>query len=99
MTYQFKTTYIKRTNLLDYFRHNSDVNMSKASENHYAKERIVTLVVLSRNEGNHKFCLIKCPINPVPVRGEFEMPNMNVLHRFLEKEGWEKLSTERGEYK
>ena len=61
----------------------------------YAKERDVTMRVFYRFEPDEAhpghvriLCKIKCPINPLPVRGEFEIPNMAVLKRFLLAAGW-----------
>lgn len=35
------------------------------------------------------FCRIKCPINPLPVKGEFELPSLESLRVFLKVNGWE----------
>lgn len=35
------------------------------------------------------FCKIKCPVNPLPVKGEFELPSVNALYLFLKADGWE----------
>lgn len=62
----------------------------------YAKERTVNLVLLIRYEydhatgKNHVFCKIKCPINPLPVKGEFEVPSVNAIEHFLRDAGWTK---------
>ena len=34
------------------------------------------------------FCKIKCPINPLPVKGEFELPSVESLRAFLKANGW-----------
>ena len=34
------------------------------------------------------FCKIKCPINPLPVRGEFEVASLEALRSFLKADGW-----------
>lgn len=35
------------------------------------------------------FCNIKCPVNPLPVKGEFEVPSMDSMRAFLKVNGWE----------
>jgi len=96
MKHQYVVTYTKRTNLLDYMRGNYDdcadkhFHREEAMRNYYAKERNVRLVLLVRHEDGKCFCTIKCPINPLPVKGEFEVPSINVLHRFLVANGWVK---------
>lgn len=35
------------------------------------------------------FCKIKCPVNPLPVKGEFELPDLEALRHFLKANGWE----------
>lgn len=94
MKYSHVVTYVKRTNLLEYLKHHNeyDYHCDKLRE-HYAKERPVRLVLSVRKDGNRTFCSIKCPINPLPVKGEFEVPNMAVIGRFLEREGWSKVDT------
>lgn len=34
------------------------------------------------------FCKIKCPVNPLPVKGEFELPSLESLRAFLKANGW-----------
>lgn len=34
------------------------------------------------------FCKIKCPVNPLPVKGEFELPSLDSLRGFLKTNGW-----------
>lgn len=56
---------------------------------HYSKEREISLYVLWRHENGKCFCKIKCPINPLPVKGEFEAPSIPAVKRFLFEQGWE----------
>ena len=68
---------------------------------HYAMERRVTLMAMFRWESDAKGnlycrCKIKCPINPLPVKGEFEAASMNAVLGFLQENGWtieQKLNT------
>lgn len=88
MKYQLVMTFIKRTNLLDFFDHNPADNLEHRE--HYAKERDVRLILMVRIDGQRTFCKIKCPINPLPVTGEFEVPNMGAIQHFLKSNGWKK---------
>lgn len=54
----------------------------------YAKPRDVQLILLVRYEGNRIFCKVKCPINPLPIKGEFEAASLNAVISFLSNEGW-----------
>ena len=100
MKYQLIMTYIKCTDMLDFFDHNVEQCTSfhghnprcKVSQEKvrslYIQERNVRLILMVRYDGRHTFCKIKCPINPLPVTGEFEVPNLTVLRTFLSKNGW-----------
>ena len=55
---------------------------------YYAQEREIQLMLMFRYESNRCFCKIKCPVNPLPVRGEFEVPSVSVLVQFLKVNGW-----------
>jgi len=59
----------------------------------YTREREIQLMALFRFE-NHNgeapkvFCKIKCPVNPLPVKGEFEAPSVKAIDQFLKGNGW-----------
>lgn len=57
-----------------------------------AKPRDVQLILLVRYEypisGSRIYCKIKCPINPLPIKGEFEVASLGCLVSLLEREGW-----------
>ena len=60
---------------------------------YYESEREIQLIALIRweTDGPKKsklLCRIKCPINPLPVKGEFELPSSGSLRRFLKANGW-----------
>ena len=53
--------------------------------------RLILLVRYERNPLNNRMriiCKIHCPVNPLPVRGEFETPSLNAVVDFLKKNGW-----------
>ena len=86
--------FTKKGNLSEYFTPskqydicNTAAHIIRARE-YYAKEREIQLIAMFRYEGTKVFCKIKCPINPLPVKGEFEVPSTNVLIRFLRNNGW-----------
>ena len=92
--YSVVIIYTKKGNLLDYFNDSQEINycVSQADyqrkRDYYAREREIQLIAMFRFDGCKAFCKIKCPVNPLPVKGEFEVPSMNVLDRFLQKNGW-----------
>ena len=85
--------FIKRTNLSAYCNNKvyskcgSDANF-EAMRKYYAKEREVQLILLTRYEKGKLMCRIKCPINPLPVKGEFEAPSLTSVEAFLYSNGW-----------
>ena len=97
MKYTHVVTFVKHTNLIEYGKHCGFECFSHSANEqlaeHYTKERDVTLNVFYRLEQDfngrvHILCNIKCPINPLPVKGEFEVPTLAVLKRFLISAGW-----------
>lgn len=97
-TYHTAYIYTKHDNLSKWF----DVNRSKfivdgnmeysehfvRAEKHYAQERIVKLVILVRHEDGKCYCRIKCPINPLPIKGEFETTTAADVGRLIMSMGW-----------
>lgn len=100
------STFVKYTDLTKYFdvnqvkccnEHgvnyiNDDAGVARLRRR-YAKEQKVTLYVLSRYEGGKFLCEIKCPINPLPVVGEFVAASWTALRDSLETHGWEFVHT------
>lgn len=81
-------TFVKRTDLME-FRRGMDPDKVFAPEEYYSKKQDVHLVVTERiTSDGHIFVRINCPINPLPVKGEFEIPNWGALKRFLTSQGW-----------
>ena len=68
--------------------------------NRYNAEQNIQLIAMIRQENIQVstprgfisrpayYCKIRCPINPMPVKGEFELPSIDALMRFLKKNGW-----------
>lgn len=60
---------------------------------YYGRLREVQLILLVRYDNGkdgkcHTYCKIKCPINPLPIRGEFEVVSLTQIIKYLEGEGW-----------
>ena len=88
--------FTKKGNLLDYFTDKVSFDRVASREqyeswhNYYAREREVQLLAMFRWEKGKCFCRIKCPINPLPVKGEFETPGTTTpVLDFLKANGWE----------
>lgn len=91
MQYTRAFIFSKRTNLMPYFLANfGDISKERydSLKKHYAAERDVQLILLARYDGGKMICRIKCPINPMPVRGEFTASSVYDVFAFLEKQGW-----------
>lgn len=84
----------KTANLMQYYRRMLDAGkISDMGDNppHYAKERKVTLVLaLGTNKDGKNVAKIKCPINPFPVRGEFEFISVHDIVNSLDSMGWKR---------
>lgn len=91
--YHSALIFTKRTNMSEYCtgkvtqRVASNEAFNRMCE-YYAKEREVQLIAMFRWENGKCFCKIKCPINPLPVKGEFETPSYGAITRFLANNGW-----------
>ena len=100
ITTNYSNIYIfnKRTDLLRWFNIKyadklNDENYTNSLgfnqlRQHYASPRDVQLVLLVRWEFDRCYCKIKCPINPLPVYGEFEAVSVSTIIRFLNDNGW-----------
>lgn len=97
-TYHTAYIYTKHDNLSKWFNVNRakfivDGNMEYSehfvrAEAHYAQERIVKLVILVRHEAGKCICRIKCPINPLPIKGEFVTTTAADVGRLIMSMGW-----------
>ena len=88
--------YTKKGNLMEYFyamqRKCDNPAAAESLRKMYEAEREIQLIAMFRWEhsgmGIKHFCKIKCPVNPMPVKGEFEIPSVGALIDFLKKNGW-----------
>ena len=54
----------------------------------YSKDRDVQLILLVRHEDGKCICRIKCPINPLPIKGEFQCVSTGEMSKLLKSMGW-----------
>lgn len=95
--YDHITIFTKKENLLQYAHHARNPQLDPYTERgnkYYEREREVQLVLATRTErtskGTRMLCKISCPINPLPVKGEFEVPSYSVIYEWLYRQGWTK---------
>lgn len=92
-TYHTAIIYTKRDNLSKWLQHNNKIFSSCASVENvralYAKEREIQLILLVRYEDSKCICLIKCPINPLPIKGEFQCVSTSEMTKLLASMGWQ----------
>ena len=81
-TYAFIFT--KRDNMIKYFWGKPALS----NQEYYARERDVQLILLVRYDEGKCICRIKCPINPLPIKGEFEAPSIGAVSHTLQTMGW-----------
>jgi hypothetical protein len=94
--YRYAYVFTKKTNLLPWAKSQSDTLLEPGYE-YYAKERDVQLILLVRYETeriagrafSHTICKIKCPVNPLPIKGEFEAAGVSNVCKLLRDLGWE----------
>ena len=101
-TYHTAIIYTKRDNLSKWLQSNlrplphcTTAEISHVREE-YAREREIQLILLVRHEDiriggdiKHRcICRIKCPINPLPIKGEFQCVSTSEMTRLLTSMGW-----------
>lgn len=94
-TYHTAIIYTKRDNLLKWLQHNYKIFGTHGSDEEakriraeYEKEREIQLILLVRHEEGKCICRIKCPINPLPIKGEFQCVSTSEMTRLLTSMGW-----------
>lgn len=94
-TYHTAIIYTKHTNLMPWLQSNytkfgthgttEQVQSVRAA---YEKDRDVQLILLVRHEDDKCICRIKCPINPLPIKGEFQCVSTGEMSKLLKSMGW-----------
>lgn len=93
-TYSTAIIFTKRDNLLKWFSpkncfYAEGTDEYQKAKAEYANEIEVRLILLVRcNEEYKTICRIKCPINPLPIKGEFEAPSVSAVSHVLATMGW-----------
>ena len=90
-TYPIAYIFTKKGNLIPYY----DAKEKRENERlyrYYEGERELQLILLVRFDvaGNRErtMCRIKCPVNPLPIKGEFEVVSVSLMIEFLTNLGW-----------
>lgn len=93
-TYHTAIIYTKHTNLMPWlqsnytkFGHDTTEQVLRIREM-YSKDRDVQLILLVRHEDGKCICRIKCPINPLPIKGEFQCVSTGEMSKLLKSMGW-----------
>ena len=101
--YHTAIIYTKHTNLMPWlqsryemFGTHGTTEQAQRIREMYSKDREVQLILLVRHEDvriggtikNKCICRIKCPINPLPIKGEFECVSTGEMTRLLASMGW-----------
>ena len=97
-TYHTAIIYTKRDNLSKWFdingyKYAQGANMEYSDTYQrmravYATEREIQLILLVRHEDGKCICRIKCPINPLPIKGEFQCVSTGEMSKLLKSMGW-----------
>ena len=86
--YPYVYVYTKKGNLLPWYQSQDPRSISMSTAEYYGKERDIELIAMFRWDNGKCFCKIKCPVNPLPVKGEFETPAEGIVRSFLHANGW-----------
>ena len=87
--------YTKHTNLMPWlqskyerFGTHGTTEQAQRIREMYSKDREVQLILLVRHEDGKCICRIKCPINPLPIKGEFQCVSTGEMSKLLKSMGW-----------
>ena len=94
-TYHTAIIYTKHTNLMPWLQSNytkfgthGTTEQALRIRERYSKDRDVQLIILVRHEDGKCICRIKCPINPLPIKGEFQCVSTGEMSKLLKSMGW-----------
>lgn len=95
LTYHTAIIYTKHTNLMPWlqskyemFGTHGTTEQAQRIREMYSKDRDVLLILLVRHEEGKCICRIKCPINPLPIKGEFQCVSTSEMTKLLASMGW-----------
>ena len=94
-TYHTAIIYTKHTNLMPWlhsryemFGTHGTTEQAQRIHEMYSKDRDVQLILLVRHEEGKCICRIKCPINPLPIKGEFQCVFTSTMTWLLASRAW-----------
>ena len=87
-TYHTAIIYTKHTNLMPWYNGQCDAPRNPTAREYYSKDREVQLILLVRHEDGKCICRIKCPINPLPIKGDFQCVSTGEMSKLLKSMGW-----------
>lgn len=87
-TYHTAIIYTKHTNLMPWYNGRCDALRNPTTREYYSKDREVQLILLVRHEDGKCICRIKCPINPLLIKGEFQCVSTGEMSKLLKSMGW-----------
>ena len=94
-TYHTAIIYTKHTNLMPWLQSKYEMfgthcttEQAQRIREMYSKDRDVQLILLVRHEDGKCICRIKCPINPLPIKGEFQCVSTGEMSKLLKSMGW-----------
>ena len=87
-TYHTAIIYTKHTNLMPWYNGRCDAPRNPTAREYYSKDREVQLILLVRHEDGKCICRIKCPINPLPIKGDFQCVSTGEMSKLLKSMGW-----------
>ena len=79
--------FTKTENLVKYFN-GHEPPLPENTFNRYLQPREIQLILLVRYEEGKCICRIKCPINPLPIKGEFVAVSSGAVGSLLSTLGW-----------
>ena len=88
MKYRTAWIFTKKGNLLPWLHSKGLGSVNAQAQEFYGQEREIQLLLLLRSDNEGIHCRIKCPVNPLPVKGEFMVPSVSAIHNFLRQNGW-----------
>ena len=101
MNFDCMFVYHKLTTMMPYFRANERALTGHLAHNdpqyvekyqrivaRYREVKDMRLILMVRYERDRIVCKISCPVSPMPVKGEFEVPSLNAIKNFLDNHGW-----------
>ena len=93
-TYHTAIIYTKHTNLMPWLQSNytkfgahGTTEQAQSIRAAYEKDCDVQLILLVRHEDDKCICRIKCPINPLPIKGEFQCVSTGEMSKLLKSKG------------